>query len=326
MKFQYIVSRFNQMKQDYIGNTSCFYTIVLWIDYAFAFLIHGASISDYFAYGFYKLRFSGRLEYITYRRFRWILNKCNKKEDIPLCRDKVKFNQTFSDLLGREWLDLSESTYEDYLKFIEKHEIFFLKDIAGFRGMGTQRIDVKKIDSKSFYDNLKSDNTLYILEEELQEIDVLKSLHPWSVNTMRINTLYDTMYNDVKIMSANLRIGNNQNHVDNLHYNGIASNINLVTGILETPGYDAHNKMYISHPITHKQIIGLQIPHWGKCIYSIKQAAKRLPTIRYIGWDVVIKPDGVICLIEANDNADHDLQQLHNKGLWKEYKNKIKHF
>ena len=48
------------------------------VDYVFAFIIHGASISDYFAYGFYKLRYKGRKEYITYRRYYVIQNKCNK--------------------------------------------------------------------------------------------------------------------------------------------------------------------------------------------------------------------------------------------------------
>ena len=48
--------------------------------------------------------------------------------------------------------------------------------------------------------------------------------------------------------------------------------------------------------------------------------ARRLPTVRYIGWDVVIRNDGSCILIEGNDNADHDIQQVHNCGLWKQYK------
>ena len=76
--------------------------------------------------------------------------------------------------------------------------------------------------------------------------------------------------------------------------------------------------------INGKQIIGFKILEWEKCKHFIENAARRMPTVRYVGWDLVIRPDGEMCLIEANDNADHDFQQLHNKGLWKEYKDILK--
>ena len=121
-------------------------------------------------------------------------------------------------------------------------------------------------------------------------------------------------------MNARIRIGNKQNNVDNFHYDGIGANIDIATGVITSLGYDTHNRTYVSHPITGKQIIGLQIPKWQECIQYIEKAVRHIPTIRYIGWDLVIQENGTLCLIEANDNADHDFQQLHNKGLWKEYK------
>ena len=38
----------------------------------------------------------------------------------------------------------------------------------------------------------------------------------------------------------------------------------------------------------------------------------------------MILPDGDFALIEANDNADHDGQQIHYKGMWPEYKKLLK--
>ena len=52
----------------------------------------------------------------------------------------------------------------------------------------------------------------------------------------------------------------------------------------------------------------------------MEKAARSIPKVRYIGWDVVLKDDGELCIIEANDNADHDIQQLHHGGMWREYK------
>lgn len=320
MNLKYLISRFKQMKHDYIGKTSCIMTCWYIIDYALSLLIYGASISDYFAYGFYKLRPSGRNEYITFKRYHKIMRVANKKEDIRLCRNKLDFNKHFSDFLGREWIDTKVATREELLQFIHKHPIFFTKDVLGFRGDGVKRIDSSNIEINTFLDDLIAQkDTHYILDEPLTEIKVLKELHPWSINTLRIVTFYDSKHDQVHYMNARIRIGNKKNNVDNFHYDGIGANIDIATGIITSLGYDTHNNTYITHPITEKQILGLQIPMWKECIQYIEKAVRHIPTVRYIGWDLVIQEDGKLCLIEANDNADHDFQQLHNKGLWKEY-------
>ena len=328
MNIKYLITRFKQMKHDYIGQTSIWMTIWYSMDYLFALLLYGASISDYFAYGFYKLRPAGRNEYITYRRYHKIMQVANKKEDIHLCRNKLDFNNHFSDFLGREWIDTKTATREELLKFVQKHPIFFAKDVLGFRGDGVKRIDSKKIQIDEFLNKLLDQkDTHYILDEPLSEIKTLQELHPWSINTLRIVTFYDSTLDKVHYMNARIRIGNKKNNVDNFHYDGIGANIDIPTGIITSLGYDTHNRTYITHPITGKQLLGLHIPMWQECIRYIEKAVRHIPTVRYIGWDLVIQEDGKLCLIEANDNADHDFQQLHNKGLWKEYKkllNKIK--
>lgn len=327
MNVRYVINRFNQMKHDYLGETSCFKTILLWIDYIVALLLHGASISDYFAYGFYKLRFNGRQEYITYRRYHKILWKCNDKNDIEICRDKMKFNDYFSDMLGREWLDMTKAKYDEFESFVGRHQVFFLKDVSSYRGIGVKRYKVEDIDKESFYKELiRQDKVSYIIEEAIEEIGCLRDFHPWSVNTIRVVTLYDTTANKVHIMNARIRMGNDKNNVDNFHFHGIGANIDIDSGIIDTKGYDVRNKLYVCHPLTDKQIVGFQIPFWNDCLAFVRKAAMRIPSVRYIGWDVVVKPNGTFVLIEANDNADHDFQQLYNKGLWKEYKKIIKTF
>lgn len=321
MTLKYLINRFRQMKHDYIGKTTLFQTIWFSIDFLFSALFYGASISDYFAYGFYKLRPSGRNEYITYRRFLKILKCANNPSDIHICRNKIDFNNHYSSLLGRQWIDTKSVTQEELLLFITNHPIFFVKDILGFRGDGVKRIDSTQISVSTYIDNLlKQSDAHYILEEPLTEIESIQSFHPWSTNTIRIVTIYDSKNDIVHFMNARIRIGNKKNNVDNFHYDGIGANIDVDTGIITSLGYDTHNKTYITHPITNKQILGFLIPKWEECKSFIETACRLLPTVRYIGWDLVIKQDETLCLIEANDNADHDFQQLHNKGLWKEYK------
>lgn len=327
MNINYIYNRFYQMKDAYIGKTSILRTALLWLGWINDAILYGASISDYFAYGFYKLNHTGKQEFITYRRYHKIMKKANNQTDIDICRSKIHFNNYFSDLLGREWLDTRTATKNEIKAFITRHEYFFLKEILSFRGIGVQRIASKDLNIDKFMADCLSDNHChYIIEEPLQEIESIQEFHPWSINTIRVVTLFDTTTDTVHFMNARLRMGNKKNNVDNFHYDGIGANIDIETGIINGVGYDTHNKTYLIHPLTGKQIIGFKIPEWEKCKKFIEKAARRMPTVRYVGWDLVIRPDGELCLIEANDNADHDFQQLHNKGLWQEYKQLLKHF
>ena len=315
------------MKDAYIGKTSLVKTCWLWLGWINNAILYGASISDYFAYGFYKLNHTGKQEYITYRRYHQIMRKANIQSDLHICRNKIDFNEYFSDSLGREWIDTQKATVEDIKLFTQKHPYFFCKEILSFRGIGVTRVESKGLNPDLFLRKcLEDELSHYILEEPLQEIESLQEFHPWSINTIRVVTLYNTATNTVHFMNARLRMGNKKNNVDNFHFDGIGANVDVETGIINGVGYDTHNNTYLVHPLTGKQIIGFKIPYWEKCKQFIEEAARRMPTIRYVGWDLVIRPDGEMCLIEANDNADHDFQQLHNKGLLIEYKHILKNF
>ena len=122
--------RFYEMMHTYVGEKVPNYKVCFYfIDYIISLLLDGASISDYFAYGFYKQRRNGRNEYITKKRYHRIQNICNPlKIDREICRNKVKFNNRFNTFLGRDWLDVSNSCFEDFYSFIQKHEIVFIKE------------------------------------------------------------------------------------------------------------------------------------------------------------------------------------------------------
>ena len=56
MNLKRFCTRFREMRTCYVGTKVSFLDKIFYaVDYVFAFIIHGASISDYFAYGFYKL-------------------------------------------------------------------------------------------------------------------------------------------------------------------------------------------------------------------------------------------------------------------------------
>lgn len=314
--------RFGELRDSYVGKCNPLQKIYYIFDYCISFVFQGASFKDYFAYAFYEKRFAGRNRYITYRRFVKILKTCNKRASIPFLRDKSLFNQRYSKYLHRENYDLNIISEEGFVDFTQKHQDFFVKDVLGFQGNSVWFYHAPDIDARNLFHKLRNDKGChFIVEDKLEQHKDLATFHPNSVNTIRIVTVYDDKQDKLHFMFAKLRMGNNGAHLDNTHAGGISGNIDVETGIINTPGYDVTtNQEYIYHPYTGKQIIGFQIPYWQECKSFIEEVARVTPEIRYVGWDVVVLQDGTFALIEGNDNADHDGQEIHYKGLWKEYK------
>ncbi len=94
-----------------------------------------------------------------------------------------------------------------------------------------------------------------LLEECITQHHELSEFNPTSVNTLRIVTVL-CPDNNVKIMTADLRLGRKGKVADNFHHNGIASLIDVDTGIIYTMGIDKNRRRYIVHPDSKKQIIG----------------------------------------------------------------------
>lgn len=327
MNIKSFVTRFNNLRQIHVGNVNTLMKLWYYIDYIGAFAMHGASINDYFAYKFYQLRYNGRREYVTYRRYHNIQNVCNPStKEIMKCRDKIEFNTVFSKYLGRKWLDVNNSTVDQFDNFINNiGDTVFIKAINSYRGIGVKSCSTKGLDThKLYYELYNNKEARYILEEKIEQYGEISDFHKWSINTIRIITVFDTIHDRVHIVSANMRVGRNKDHRDNLHSGGIAVQIDIETGIVYSPGFDQNNKLYLVHPDSGKQFIGFKIPYWKECKEYITEVAKELPAVRYIGWDIVSKGDGTFVLIEGNDNADHDIQQLNNRGMWEIYKQLLK--
>lgn len=318
--------RYLSLFKMYSDKKDVFHLLLYFMDYCFSFLVYGSSLNDYFAFGFFKLRPNGRNEYITYRRYHKILNVCNKKDYIKYFRDKSLFNRRYVKYLHRDSLDVNQVTEEEFVAFFRKYKEVFVKETLGFRGKSVWFYQSEETDANALYHQLKKDqNSHYIIESKLVQHEALSSFHPASVNSIRIVTVYDDVADTVHFMFAKIRIGNHGAHLDNTHAGGISGNIDLETGIIKTPGYSVLDKNeYIYHPTTGKQIIGVKIPYWDECKKFVEEVARVTPEVRYVGWDIVIMPDGKFALIEANDNADHDGQQIRYKGMWLDYKKILK--
>lgn len=319
-------SRFKECRGKFVGKTNVFRSLFFYVDYCLDYLFFGISPNDYFAYHFYKVRLWYINDYITCRRHFTLQYAFNDQDKKKLLRDKSLFNELFSDFLHRKYCDLNNIDEESFVQFFEEQKVIFVKEVSGYRGQSVWRYKIEDTNPRTLFKQLKEDTDKhYIAEEQLVEHDALASFHPSSVNTIRVVTIYDDKEDIVHFMFAKLRMGNNGACMDNTHAGGISGNIDIETGIIKTVGYGVFmGEEYVHHPLSKKQIVGFQMPNWNECKQFVEKAARVVPDIRYVGWDVVLLQNGEFALIEANDNPDHDGQQIHNRGMWHDYKPLLK--
>lgn len=153
-----------------------------------------------------------------------------------------------------------------------------------------------------WYAKASQDRDGYIVEHYLQQHEVLSTIHPNSVNTLRI-WLYQAR-GEVKIAGAFLRVGRKGSLVDNTSSGGVFCPVDLKTGVLRYAA-NAKNPLQTmdSHPDTGGRIAGVQLPFWRECQDVAARAMQAFPHVNVAGVDVAIAIDGPK-MIELNVRPD----------------------
>jgi|LSQX01.2.fsa_nt_gb hypothetical protein len=302
-KFHYFYTHQN----DDILNKNIFHECWLMIDYFVAFLVHGCSITNYFVYGFYKMRHAERKKYVTWRRQRWIYRRCNQKEYGYLLRDKDHINRIFDPYLKRDWMLTRGMQRSTFMAFLERNPEFIVKPVLGTEGRDIQKISVEGMDddeTSALFDRWSGEDLL--LERYIRQHPVLNALHPSSVNTIRVTTVRN--HRGVHVMTAALRMGRFGAVMDNYTTGGIVAAVDLVTGIVFTPGVNKLNETFVVHPETGVPIVGVQIPFWEDVKTFAQSLGSVIPEIRYTGWDIAVTEEGPV-LLEGNYRGNFHVQQ-----------------
>lgn len=286
---------------------------------------YGTEIQDYFQYEFYNLNNRERRKYMTFSKLRYTMKICNDPQKREVFDDKALFNNTFAEFLNRDWIDVTEASYEKFDAFVQKHPSFFAKARSGMFGKNAGRYDLDPAadeeQKKKLFAKLKKNGC--IAEQLITQHGELAAFNDTSVNTLRIVTLR-CADGKPKVMAGVLRIGRKGKTADNFHHFGIASTIDVDTGIVNSPGIDREFKRYIVHPDSGKKIIGFEIPVWDKVVDLVSRAALVVPEVRYVGWDVAIDAEGNTQLIEGNYGADPDVTQMPCRtGKWPLFKKEL---
>lgn len=315
---QKFIRLFRDIDKEILPNANVLERIYIVFDFLWEKIKYNIELIDYVQYRFYFKRRIERDQFITHGKLLKIIKICNDPKSRIFFDQKPLFNQEFKDYLGRDWLDTKVCSKEEFYSFCKRNSTLFCKSPDGMFGKGIDIIHLANVsDLDRFYDTCKKNKIL--LEEVLEQDCELAAFNNTAVNTIRVVTLI-CADDSVRIMAAVLRLSRKGKFADNFHHDGIASLIDVETGIVNTTGVDRKWNRYTIHPDSRKPIVGFQIPRWFEVVDMVKKAAGVHPEVRYVGWDVTIKSSGEIVLIEGNPGADPDVTQIEDQvGKWPLY-------
>ena len=315
------------------------------IDIVYSRIRYGAGIDDYFDFRFYSLNHRGRKSFGTVRDKFAIRNYVNEPDYCVRISDKGQFAKYYGEFMRRNTFHVEAGTddkdLQEYCARMKENGInrFFIKPCKGGEGIGVFILDVddpilesvgalmkkygqinaQEIKNRPHYEKKLLARDELMIEPMLENHPEVNKIHPSSLNTMRIPTLYTG--GEFKIMAACIRFGRDGSVVDNINSGGMTAEIDLDTGVIMTPAVDHAGRQYVVHPTTNEIIVGLRIPFWDEIKEMVVKAAEVTPQVKYVGWDVAVTPNGPM-IIEGNTCGSLQIQQiprhLGNRYLYEE--------
>lgn len=312
--------------EEKIGNLSTGQKLFVVLDSAWERFVHGANKVDYFQYGFYFKRRPAREQFVTIGKLRSFNRVCNDPEKAKIFSDKAAFAKTFKDFIGRDILDMKNCKVEDFKDFCLKHDRMFIKPQDGTYGRGVSIVECGSKNTEELYKQYAGRNVL--VEEVITQHPEMAAFNSSSLNSLRVVTLLKADGEPIVLPGSAVRVGRAGKIADNFHHNGMGCQIDNETGIVCSTGIDKAGRRHIVHPDSKLTLLGFQIPQWAAVKERVCAAAKVVPEVRYVGWDVAVTDDNRIVLIEGNDRADPDIGQMSDGiGKWpvfKKYMDEIK--
>ena len=313
-------SFYNEMN---FSNHSSHELLQLFINFLYVFKPFGYTYADYFRFELYRRTLAEANQFITWNYRSLIFQICNNPEYNNFFNDKVLFNKTFNEFINRDWLYTGTCSLQEFKEFIKKHPVFFAKPCNSMKGKGACILEFNN-NAEQLYLECQKNNM--IIEEIQVNFSTIKEFNKSSLNTVRVYTLL-AADNEPIIISTAIRFGRKGSVVDNVGSGGIVALIDIDTGKIISSGRDRKHILYEKHPDSLKILKGFQIPKWEEVIKITKKTARLVPQIRLVGWDIAIKADLTIELIEGNHDPDfHVIQepdQIGKKHLLEEHLNKL---
>lgn len=268
------------------------------IDMAINSVVNNAGYYDYHEWDFNLMNWKERATFLTRPQANQLTLRFNDAKFKNLFSDKSQFNAKFAKFVGRDWMDVRESTPAQLKAFVTKHPVIFLKDPINLGGYGLERMDASAVtDFDELHKHLLSTGQV-LVEEFVKQHPELDRLSPKSVNTLRIITFFDGQ--TVHVLAHAFKMGNGAD-MDNFGQGGIQTTV-YEGGLCRYGAFNKAGDKWLTHPLTGVDIVGFVVPLYDEAIAMAVEMATVVPEVPYVGWDVAITPERPI-VIEGNYNT-----------------------
>lgn len=256
---------------------------------------YGALADDYISMSFYNKSHEEKVKYVTSGNKRLFYKKFYDDNARETLAKKNLFNKKYSNYVTRAWIYTEDVTIDEIREFIKKQDRVIVKPTSSTWGKGVGVKTYNDIDI--IIENVQKGNHYMIEEVIVNHPDVAK-VNPDSVNTLRVETCLDSK-GDFHLLNVLFMVGSAKTIVSNCHSGGMMCHVDIKTGCIDNAGYNPKGIWYEEHPVSKIKLRGYKLPYIDKLEEYIKGVCQVMPNARYVGWDVVITPEGFE-LIEGN--------------------------
>lgn len=268
-------------------------------DMFYSVVRYQSTFEHYAQWDYLLLKAKERKTFMTEPKSSMVSEAYNSKAHRHLFDDKVEFNKTFADEVGRDWLDVKNATVEELAAFLKKHPRIMTKNPLGVGGDSLAAYTSSEVADVAALRQELIDSGRTLAEQFIEQHPEMARLYPGSINTMRIVTYLDA--NDkVHVLARVLKIGNG-GFIDN-YSNGGMYTMTDESGRALHAAYDGNGDIYTIHPASGVTIEGFQVPLFDEVLAFADTLARKVPEMPYIGWDIAITPEGPV-VIEGNHNS-----------------------
>ncbi len=288
----------------YIAEENKIKKVKVYFDFFLNAATRGIGYVDYLKGNYINLSNEEKKDFLTKRNYVRLVKYLNKRGYQMIFHDKVVFNRIFKDYIGRDFIDIREVGYKGFKKFVTGKENVFAKKHNSFGGDGVKKVNLAGEDLKVLFNQLYN-NKQYLIEDTLIQNEYLDWINPKAVNNVRLVTLLKD--GEAYVVFKTLRINAGSEEVISCHdiYMTLDDEGNVLGNVV-----DDECNIYKKHPVTGFKFKGAKIPHMDKALELVKSAAKLVPEMRWIGWDVAITEDGA-AIIEGNNYPSFGLHQFY---------------
>ena len=271
-------------------------TAVVLVDMLIEAGFHETAFQDYVDWDFAMLTDAERRTFMTHPLSQRLSEQFDDPEGRLIFQDKIAFDEKFDAFLGREWLKVESASVDEVRDFVTRHGRVIGKVPFSNSGHGVERHEAADVsDWGAFREGLIAKGQT-LLEELIVQHPTLAAICPGTVNTTRVTAFFDGA--KAQILSMAQKFGRGAAS-DQQTFGGFYSMLDIADGHAKGPGYDSHDSVHFVHPESGVSIPDFQLPLFETLQPFMDRVAAVVPNVRYVGWDIVMGPEGPV-VVEGN--------------------------